>query len=239
MERAKLGDIDIQPPTKDTKTTPISESVCVECETKFKDSSLKVVTICPICQRPVCDMHRVSKLAYIPDFKHTSKAIKEAQEIIRNQKDCLREKGHPCLPYTLDFWKQYDLEKERKKQRIKNQMDGFGYITDEEVEAVIDRMPSSSTDEEEYSQSHSKILERALRKETDRRRTATSTYNNKFNYNFPIPAGIYWVDEYYDRLNEARTLAEVDDIIHDYRRGIRKQPVQEQQVMKKKHWWQK
>lgn len=44
--------------------------------------------------------------------------------------DCL---GHPCLPYTLDFWKKFDLEKERRIQREKNHMDSFGYLTDEET----------------------------------------------------------------------------------------------------------
>jgi hypothetical protein len=97
---------------------------------------MKPVSACPICQRLVCSIHLRCALAYVPDFKHTSEAIKEAQEIIRQDAD---ETGHSCLPYTIDYWKRFDLEKERKRQRIKNQMDGFGYITDEEKRNIADK----------------------------------------------------------------------------------------------------
>lgn len=42
----------------------------------------------------------------------------------------------------MAFWKEFDLEKERRRQREKNNMDGFGYYTDEELNrfSVIHRI---------------------------------------------------------------------------------------------------
>jgi hypothetical protein len=111
--------------------------VCVECQTKSKDDTLKPISVCPICERAFCSFHSRTTLVYIPDFKHIDKIIKEAKEII--EKNHADDTGHPCLPYTLDFWKEYDLEKERKKQREKNNMDGFGYFTNEEIEIKLGR----------------------------------------------------------------------------------------------------
>lgn len=234
------GDIGIHPKKS------ITESVCVECETKFNDTSLKAVTICSICKRPVCDTHKQSKLAYIPDFKHTGKAIKEAQEIIRKQHECLQERGHPCLPYTLGFWKEFDLERELKRQRIRNHMDGFGYATDEEIEhlKVSHLMKQASYINERQKDA----VRRQFTEEARKRADATRTYDNKFNYNFPIPAGIYLIDKYYNKLNNARTIGEVEKIVSDYRKQQRlkgkieqsEQTEQHQQSEqpKKKHWWQ-
>ncbi len=111
--------------------------VCTECQTKLNDDSLKPISVCPICERAFCSFHSKTTLVYIPDFKNVDKAIKEAKEVI--EKNHADGTGHPCLPYTLDFWKEYDLEKERKKQREKNNMDGFGYFTDEEIKNTSDR----------------------------------------------------------------------------------------------------
>ena len=75
-------------------------------------------------------MHLKPLLAYIPDLKHVDKEIIETREII--EKENAQEIGHSCLPYTLEFWKNFEKEKILIKQRIKNRMDGFGYYTDEE-----------------------------------------------------------------------------------------------------------
>ena len=104
--------------------------ICVECKTKHDDNTLKSVSECPLCHRLMCERHLQPKLAYIPNFRDTSKSMKEVQEMI--EKNYVNETGHHCLPYTLNFWKNYDLEREQKLHRIKNSMDGFGYYTNEE-----------------------------------------------------------------------------------------------------------
>jgi len=62
----------------------------------------------------------------------------------------------------------------------------------------------------------------------DVRAAATKTYFNKFKHEFDIPAGIYSIDKYYNKLNNAQTLEEVGEIIKEYRRDLMK--------AEKKHW---
>ena len=42
------------------------------------------------------------------------------------------------------------------------------------------------------------------------------TYDNKHGHRFSVPPEVYLDAKYYDKLNEARTLDEVEHIIHDY-----------------------
>lgn len=115
----------------------MENGICDECKIKLNDDTIKPVSPCPICKRLVCAIHSRSKLVNIPDFKDDSKRLKEFYEIIRE--DYVDDTGHSCMPYTLTYWKEYDLEKERKQQREKNQMDGFGYLTDEEIKNMSER----------------------------------------------------------------------------------------------------
>lgn len=72
--------------------------------------------------------------------------------------------------------------------------------------------------------------EAEMRLKKHRRASATRTYDNKFNYSFSIPAGIYSIDKYYEQLNNARTVAEVERIVDDFKKKIKKE--------QKKRWWQ-
>jgi len=119
------------------KANNLEYGVCVECATKYNDTSHKPVVPCPICERAVCSTHSQSMLAYIPDFKRIDKVIKEAKEVIETHN--ANGIGHSCLPYTMDFWKRYDMEKELKRQRERNAMDGFGYVTNAEIENTSDK----------------------------------------------------------------------------------------------------
>lgn len=42
------------------------------------------------------------------------------------------------------------------------------------------------------------------------------TYDNKHGHRFSVPSEVYLDEKYYGKLNEARTLYEVERIIHDY-----------------------
>lgn len=42
------------------------------------------------------------------------------------------------------------------------------------------------------------------------------TYDNKHGHRFSVPPEVYLDETFYNKLNEARTLEEVEDIIHDY-----------------------
>ncbi|WNZ29337.1 MAG: hypothetical protein IAX21_00245 [Candidatus Bathyarchaeota archaeon] len=86
--------------------------VCVECKTKLNDSTTKPVTPCPHCGRNMCSYHLHPTLASIPNLKYQSKeqkAIAEQQKLNHKGKG-----GHPCFPYTRDFWQKYDKQYEYK-----------------------------------------------------------------------------------------------------------------------------
>jgi hypothetical protein len=46
--------------------------------------------------------------------------------------------------------------------------------------------------------------------------TPSVTYGNKFGHRFRVPPEVYLDEVYYEKLNEARTLEDVERIIHDY-----------------------
>ena len=54
------------------------------------------------------------------------------------------------------------------------------------------------------------------KKETVQDIMPTHTYANKYHHDFSVPPEVYLDEKYYKKLNEARTLDEVEHIIHDY-----------------------
>ncbi|MEM2506798.1 MAG: transglutaminase-like domain-containing protein [Nitrososphaeria archaeon] len=123
-----------KPPPKNEATTNSEDSICIECKTKLNDGTLKNVTNCPYCQRPMCNSHLRPKPIFIPDFKDTGKRYKEIQEII--EKDLRADDGHPCLPYTKIFWKEYEKRQERYKKQLEQLVHKplFAYRKEEELE---------------------------------------------------------------------------------------------------------
>jgi len=65
----------------------------------------------------------------------------------------------------------------------------------------------------------------------------TKTYDNVYHHHFWVPVEVYSDMEYRERLNNARTLEEAEQIIEDYNRRYRKETEQEK-PKNKKHWWQ-
>jgi 6-pyruvoyl-tetrahydropterin synthase len=53
---------------------------------------------------------------------------------------------------------------------------------------------------------------------SDWKRTETKTYDNIHGHHFNVPIEIYSKEKYRDKLNNARTLYEVENIIRDYRK---------------------
>jgi hypothetical protein len=82
--------------------------ICIECKTKLNDNTPKPVSNCPLCGRPMCEHHLRAKLAQVPDFKSSGKKHSATMEIL--EKDYGSGDGHPCLPYTINFWQQYEKQ---------------------------------------------------------------------------------------------------------------------------------
>jgi hypothetical protein len=51
---------------------------------------------------------------------------------------------------------------------------------------------------------------------------STKTYGNKYHHHFWVPVEVYSVEEYRNRLNNAKTLNDVEHIVKDYRKHHRK-----------------
>ena len=47
-------------------------------------------------------------------------------------------------------------------------------------------------------------------------KTETKTDGNIFNYHFNVPIEVYANEKYHERLDKAKTLSEVEIIVHDY-----------------------
>jgi hypothetical protein len=45
---------------------------------------------------------------------------------------------------------------------------------------------------------------------------ATTTYENKYHHDFRVPSEVYSIEKYREKLNNAKTLDEVERIIRDY-----------------------
>jgi len=73
-------------------------------------------------------------------------------------------------------------------------------------------------------QSKQLIADIAKRKEietvsvSDWKKTETKTYDNVHGHHFNVPIEVYSDEKYRDKLNEARTLNEVENIIRDHRK---------------------
>ena len=46
--------------------------------------------------------------------------------------------------------------------------------------------------------------------------TPSVTYGNKFGHSFRVPSEVYLDEKYFEKLNGARTLEQVEQIIQDY-----------------------
>jgi hypothetical protein len=53
---------------------------------------------------------------------------------------------------------------------------------------------------------------------SDWKKTETKTYDNVHGHHFNVPIEVYSEEKYRDKLNKARTLNEVENIIRDYRK---------------------
>ncbi|MGQ9642100.1 MAG: hypothetical protein ACUVUF_08310 [Candidatus Bathycorpusculaceae bacterium] len=50
------------------------------------------------------------------------------------------------------------------------------------------------------------------------KKTETITYDNIYSHHFNVPIEVYLDEKYKEKLDKARTLHEVERILHDYRK---------------------
>jgi hypothetical protein len=176
--------------------------ICYECQTKNNDSSEKPVYLCDACRKWFCGLHKNPKFPYFVDWE--TQFDVQGNPVVKTMfySEFGRKDGHSDLVYFRNKIMEMELEEEYQNFLIKTAMDRMNLYGKPLREMVIPVIETKH-----------KLTEK------QKRATATRTYANKFTHEFPIPAGIYSVDEYYNRLNYARTLEEVDEIVDDYKHG--------------------
>jgi hypothetical protein len=142
------------------------------------------------------------------------------------------EKGHPDFEYSRRKFRELEIEERRRNELIKQALDRMNHYY-AEVE-----IPEKPIDLEEERK---RTVEMLLKEEAeiDKPKTADShktvkgipfrvgettlTYENRYHYHFSVPSEAYSIEEYREKLNNAKTLDEVEHILHDYYKHHRRQ----------------
>jgi len=122
-----------------------------------------------------------------------------------------REGGHPDFVYLRRTVEALDIEEKAKNRLIQQAIDQMAEANKLKIEKAVDIM------EEEMSQSGK-----------------LKTYENKFHNSFSVPKEVYSNKEYRNKLKNANTLEQVNNIVLNYYKNQQKE-VQKQ----KKRWWNK
>lgn len=143
-----------------------------------------------------------------------------------------RQDGHADFIYLRSVIEAQEIDEKERKRLIEEAMDKM-------MNTDFSKPVKQKNGDKYWALEQSMNLthkEAEKLRERDKRAWATETYANKFGHEFPIPAGIYSIDKYYKKLNNARTLEQIDSIISEYKNDIEKDVKRKNG---KKHWWQK
>jgi len=215
--------------------------VCDECSIKEKDSSKKKVYYCELCGKWFCERHLKPKFPFFIDWD-TIFDVQGNREIkLRYHMEYRRKDGHPDFVYWRRTVETFRIEEKTRNELIKQAIDRMMHPEKYGVEKPA-----------EYETDTTKRIEILLREEIElnekaeksiskktyvKSSSSTFTYDNVYHHHFEVPTEVYSDIEYRNRLNNARTLEEVEKIINDYNIHRRKEREQEQ-PKKKKRWWQ-
>ena len=141
-----------------------------------------------------------------------------------------REDGHPDFVYSRKRFEEIEMEEKKRNELIKQALDRMNRYY---AEAGI---PEKPIDVEADRKKRIKMLQKE-EEELDKPQTANSrktmnlpfrvgdttiTYENKYHHHFRVPTEAYSIEKYRQKLNNARTLNEVERILHDYYKHHRK-----------------
>jgi hypothetical protein len=178
------------------------------------ESTKQRVYRCNECNKWFCELHRTPKFPYFVDWETVFdvQGNPEIKALFYSEHE--RIDGHPDFVYLTKTIEKSKLTEEQRNKLIKTAMDIMMQQPIWEFEAV-----SGNSVPDDYQ----------VLMEKHKRFCADTTYNNKYHYSFRIPPVIYSIHEYYERLNNARTIEEVNKIVADYRENSDKEkPAQEE-----------
>jgi mannitol/fructose-specific phosphotransferase system IIA component (Ntr-type) len=166
---------------------------------KEGDSSQKQVYHCELCDKWFCERHLKPKFPYFIDWETIFDVLGNPEIKALYYTEYMREGGHPDFVYWRRKFEALDIE---------------GKVRDKLIQQAIDKMieanpipPKTVNPQIMYSE--------------------TITTENKYSHHFIVPTLVYLNEKYRERLNNAKTLEEVEYIISDYYKHLYK-----------KHWWQ-
>ena len=208
-----------------------------------------------------CELHYNPKFPYFVEWENVfdvqgDPAIKLYLFTEFNRKD-----GHADLIYFRRTVEAQLTEEQRSEALIEQAMDRMmnpGKYLDAEISEDVNEGRAKRFDilMREEGEVDERLKQRTLEEEKrwseeEKRRLNSSvkTIGNVHGHRFSVPCKVYENDYYGERLDNARTLEDVDEILHDYKinKGLKpkqitevqpKQITETQSKPPKKHWWQ-
>lgn len=195
---------------------------CVECVVRERDFSQKTIYRCKLCDRWFCEKHIEPRLAFIRDLR----AIEHSPEVrVLYYTEMRCENGHPDFEYSRRKFRQLDIEEKKRNELIKQALDKMNhYYTEVEIpEKPIDveadrkkRVEMLQKEEAEIDKPKTADSRKTLKGIPFRVGDTTLTYQNRYHHHFRVPTEAYSSEKYRQKLNNARTLDEVEHILDDY-----------------------
>jgi len=136
-----------------------------------------------------------------------------------------REDGHPDFVFSRKRFEELDIEEKKRNELIKQALDRMNrYYAEAEIpEKPIDveadrkkRVEMLQKEEAEIDKPKTTDSDKTVNRIPFRVGETTLTYENRYNHHFRVPAEAYSTEKYRQKLNNARTLDEVEHILHDY-----------------------
>lgn len=214
---------------------------CYECSIKEEDFSQKQVYHCELCGKWFCERHREPKFPYFIDWDTIFDVQGNPEIKLRYYTEYRREDGHPDFVYWRRTVEAFDIEEKTRNELIKQAMDRMMHSEKNYVELPVDDLADRNKRVEMLLREEIELSEQAAKTVNKdipvKKGVTTKTYDNVYHYHFWVPVEVYSDMEYRDRLNNARTLEEAEQIIEDYNKHYQKETEQEK-PKNKKHWWQ-
>ena len=192
--------------------------ICCECSVKDGDSSQKQVYHCELCDKWFCEKHLNPKFPYFVDWETVFDVQGNPQVKSLFYSEYRRVDGHPDFIFLRKTIEALELEEKTRNELIKKAIDRM-------VQIPLPRKPITTVmDTATYD-----MPTRTYGK-------TTRTYGNIHHYSFEVFTEVYSNKEYRKRLDNAKTMDEVENIEKEY---FSHHPNPKEQPSKKEHWWQK
>ena len=196
--------------------------VCCECSAESNDFSLQKVCNCELCHKLFCEKHAEPRLPQFADWDvvHGFPGTTELKILYYTERNL--NGGHPDVAYLRKKLNAFEIEEDLRIKvvecligRIANPEKYLGSIA---VGVSAGRIVNSSFVAENSFRGQS--AENFNEVVFAYNEVMTKTFGNIYHHKFEVPSKIYSLETYGNRMNNARTLEEIDLIIKDYQKQL-------------------